>query len=311
MKRSRLLSRAADPFRNNGFARDDSNRKSVRAWRVCASIVLLLAAGCDRTLTVRGAVVDVKGAALPGVAVTVDGTEIQTTTDGVGKYVLRCAAGPVELDFIKTGYTRGRLSVPATGSRTLEVTEVMLWPVPPHQGVYLFADYRYNEASRTEAKRYLEKDRGPVFATKQVPELETEDPNPLLISIRLPAYDVSLYRLEEIEAALPSLSRLGVTAPTDEEKEGYSYAERVWAPSGAIAVIAVPIDEPEGQLLELRLGRPLSPGVYAIHWGALDGHTTTDPRIFLFRVAEPPPEEKPDSGEPDSGEPDSGEADSG
>jgi hypothetical protein len=37
----------------------------------------------------------------------------------------------------------------------------------------------------------------------------------------------------------------------------------------------------------------LTPGVYAVHWGALEGYTTTDSRMFLFRVgeAEPPPAE--------------------
>jgi len=58
-----------------------------------------------------------------------------------------------------------------------------------------------------------------------------------------------------------------------------------------------PIDLPEGQLQRVVVDRPLQPGVYAVHWGAIEGYTTLDARAYVFRVVEPPepePEETPD-----------------
>ena len=55
------------------------------------------------------------------------------------------------------------------------------------------------------------------------------------------------------------------------------------------------LDVPEKLLVELRAAAPLSPGVYAIHWGALEGYDSIDPRIFMFELREAA--EKPVEGE--------------
>ena len=68
--------------------------------------------------------------------------------------------------------------------------------------------------------------------------------------------------------------------------------------------------EPERLLLQLRMAEPLRPSVYAVHWGALDGHTSTDSRAFLFRVIDPAhpeeaekPPERPQPSEPAKAKP--------
>jgi hypothetical protein len=54
-----------------------------------------------------------------------------------------------------------------------------------------------------------------------------------------------------------------------------------------------PADEPKHLLGEVRFLDALEPGVYALHWGALNGYSATDSRLFLFAVPspEPPPQE--------------------
>ena len=37
-------------------------------------------------------------------------------------------------------------------------------------------------------------------------------------------------------------------------------------------------------LLKLNLLDPLDPGRYALHWGALEGYTTIDDRMYMFEI---------------------------
>ena len=67
------------------------------------------------------------------------------------------------------------------------------------------------------------------------------------------------------------------------------------------------LDEPEKLLVELKATAPLEPGVYAIHWGALEGYDSIDPRIFMFALKAPAPE---DEGEGESTTDDEGESSS-
>ncbi len=259
-----------------------------------------LLAGCHQSVGLRGTVVDVRGEALPGVAVTVHGANSQSATDGLGRYggpynMLRSAPGLITLDYLKTGYTAGHQTLEVKQAGIVDAPTVALWPLPANQGVYLFQDYRYQELSRTEAKRFLAQPApgetgagGVLFGTKKRPECETSSTRPEILCYRLPAYDIGLYRLEERSAAPPLQS--SANAPPPSEDAPLAFTETIWAPARAIQFAPVPIDEPERLLVRLELSEPLAPGVYAVHWGALEGHTTTDTRIFLFRVA-PPPEE--------------------
>jgi hypothetical protein len=264
----------------------------------CWAAAFLVLAGCERTVTIRGSVVDVRGDHLPGVAVTVQGAEVQTLTDPRGLYTLHCAPGPLTLQFLKTDYTPGRLELNTGEARVVDATEVLLWPLPSAKGVYFFEGGRYEEAARVTPKRFTAKDLGAVLGTRTNPELATLNPQPLIVCYKLPPYDVRLDRLRQVETTTAA-------PPKKAEEKGQktepsaSPAETVWVPAEPLTVIATPIDEPDRLLVELRPTVPLPPGVYAAHWGAFDGHMSTDPNVYLFRIAEAaPPEAEGDASEP-------------
>ncbi len=248
--------------------------------RITSSIVTLLVgvavvlvAGCERSV-IEGMVVDVKGEALPGVAVGLVNGEAQGVTDACGRYKLAFEPGALEIEFIKTGYTPGRLDLRVHEARLVDAATVVLWPLPLSKGVYLFEGYRYRQMEAAEPQPYRTNEHDVVHGIERAPELETQNRTPLILCYKMPHYDVHFCRLEQVEAA-------------SFQSPDLMYAQRVWVRAESLPVVIDPIDEPEASLIELRLSRPLDPGVYAVHWDALDGYTTTDPRAFLFSLTEP------------------------
>lgn len=272
------------------------------AFLAAAAALTLLAAGCGRTAVVRGAVTDVSGEDLPGVAVAVPGTPLQGVSNRQGRYWLRCAPGNLKLTFIKTGYTTGHLRVTVPGPGPMDVEPVTLWPLPPGKGVYVFTpEFRYHELTRAKPKQYIGKEIGPCFGVKTAPTLVFEDPEPLFIAFRMPPYDIQMRRLQRIAAARPQ------AAATPAELPEKAFFETVWVPGKRLSAHLAPIDEPERLLYELRLPALLEPGVYAVHWGALDGHRQpgeAGQNVFLFRVrgeGEQAPAEGETEGEAEGG----------
>jgi hypothetical protein len=115
-----------------------------------------------------------------------------------------------------------------------------------------------------------------------------------------------LARLHQIEAALPQQSpppppdkpAADAAAPVALPATPAMVTETVWATQELISALPAPIDEPEKLLVQLKPAGPLTPGVYGVHWGALEGHASTDPFVFLFRVADPAPPEGEKKAEP-------------
>ena len=70
--------------------------------------------------------------------------------------------------------------------------------------------------------------------------------------------------------------------------DGQRESTAMWVAAGPVNIEVRALDEEEEMLLELRPLRPLAPGTYAVHWGALDGFFSTDRRLFLFDVAGEP-----------------------
>lgn len=231
--------------------------------------------GCSRS-AIEGTVVDVQGEALPGVAVGVAGADNQVLTDGCGHYVLPFDPGELHLEFLKAGYTPGRLDVAVSETRRVDAATVVLWRLPLSQGVYLFEDHAYRQIGAAEPKRYRKGGNALLFGAQKTPEVDTIDPTPLILAYKMPHYDVAFCHMEQVEVSLP-------------ESIDDSYTVAVWVRGESLSVTLDPIDEPDATLVEIALSRPLEPGVYGVHWGALDGHSTTDPRVFLFRVVEPQP----------------------
>ena len=86
-----------------------------------------------------------------------------------------------------------------------------------------------------------------------------------------PRYDARLTRMQRKTAQLP---------------QDDSQTFEIWSAGGTVGVDLVPVVHSDPGLLKLDILEPLQPGRYAIHWGALDGYTTLDERIFMFEITE-------------------------
>jgi len=237
---------------------------------LCAVSFLLpiLGAGCDRTM-ISGMVTDVQGTPLPGVAVIADAADAQTITNALGRYDLTAPRGIAGIRLVKDGYTSGYLALENGTGLSVTAQTVALWPLPRGAGAYLVENYHFRAMTPGEPKPFAT-ETGPVYAMRVVATITTTDqPKPLVICHKMPAYDLRLARLRHVKATGP--------------EGGFD----VWAAESNSPVEALPIDEPERVLVEIRLADNLIPGTYALHWGALDGRTSIESRAFLFTVQDP------------------------
>lgn len=239
---------------------------------VVAGVCLIVLAACNRSL-ISGKVVNIKGEALPGVAVHVEGTRFQALTDGLGQYRIPYTPGKVVLHFMKTGYTPGTLEIAADSPRQIEAQAVSLWELPLDKGVYLYENFRYREATKVMPEPFVTKGNHTVYATRRWPEIETTANAPLILCYKMPDWDVRFCRMD--------LTELQTHLPGGGLEEAQVLAQTKTIPARLLA-----IDQPEGLLHQLELSGPLEPGTYAVHWGALDGASDRDARIFMFSVVD-------------------------
>lgn len=237
---------------------------------VCVALV----AGCNAAV-IEGTVCDIKGEALPGVVVSVEGRDVQALTSVLGEYRLRVAPGRLLLTFSKTGYTPGQCELDVESPRRIQAQTMTLWCLPPGNGVFLYEDYRYRPTRAIEREGFLTQEGRLLYGTtKYDPDrpdgAPTHNPQPALLCYYMPREGVQLHRLERTEVVLED-ARAGTPV-------------KVWVPIEAHPVSLVSVDEPEGLLQQVRITDPLEPGVYAVHWGAFEGGARHDPRIFVFTV---------------------------
>ena len=233
----------------------------------CLAVVLSMPA-CYRS-GVSGTVRNVRGEALPGVVVQVSGEETQAITDARGHY--RIAPADATLDFFKTGYAPARLRLDPNTRRQTARGDVQMWPLPGSAGVYLLDDYRYDQISWVIPRQFFMSDGTVAYGTRSEPSPATHTSEPTILCYRTPRYDARLSRLVRAKPMQPS-----ATAGEFE----------IWTAGGTIDADLVPVDTPQGILRRLRIDRPLEPGAYAVHWGALEGYATLENRVFMFEVAE-------------------------
>ena len=269
-------------------------RRGLARRALSAAAFMAVAASltaCGPGAVVRGTVRDVAGEALPGVAVAVDGREAAVITDLQGGYSVRARRGPAALMFMKTGYATARLEVDASGGGRVEAPEARLWPLPESEGVFLFSKYRYTELEHPRPLAYMAADLGVVHGTPVTPSGEGVAPfgggvagpeGPLLAACKLPGYDARLVRLRRVAAKQSQGVRPGSSGPVLREVE-----EQVWVADTPVSVTMAPLDGADRTLVRIEPVEPLAPGVYAVHWGVLDGLSGIEPRVFLFRVLDP------------------------
>lgn len=259
-------------------------------------MVLVLFPACEymHKVYLQGEVRDVSGQSLPGVVVKVRGTEYEDLSNGLGRYFFGAVTGNLELEFMKTGYAPARIEITVDSLGRVEVPSVALWPLPVGEGVYYCKAYQFHAATRPRPNRYQVKEMGERWGTPVNTELilpwpdpetqEAENP-PLMIGHKVPAYDARMHKMQQVNAALIRSQARPQIEPDNETD--MQYPEEIWIAEQSIPIHSRVLDEPEKLLVELKAGIPLEPGVYAIHWGALEGYDSIDPRIFMFALVEP------------------------
>ena len=242
---------------------------------VASALVALLfvLTGCEQSM-LQGAVVNTGGEALPGVAVRIQGSEMSGLTNALGRYQFRFPQGAEVLLFDKTGYAPARLELPSGGASFL-YEPVALWRLPAREGVYLLEGSEFGALTRDVPEQMLMQDASLAYTAKRIPERITENELPMIICYKTPRFDTRLTRLEPEEVRFGSGSQSTVS---------------VLRPAGTVKVDLTPLDPAEGMLLRVRIKQPLEAGHYAIHWGALEGFTTLETRVFLFSAQPPEPE---------------------
>lgn len=251
--------------------------------------------GCDRNL-IQGRALDVQGETLPGVSVVVEGSDYQALTTPKGEYAIPYEPGSLALNFLKSGYTPGRLELTVEQSKVVEAADVTLWRLPESWGVYLVENARYQATTAVEPKPFLTVTGSTVFGARNGPEAMTTNRSPMIVCYKLPRNEARLCRVAPITIELrpPEGKKKGEKG----EKGGKGEEVTVWTPVESLPATVTPIDQPEGLLLQIQYAGPLAPGCYAVHWGALEGYPETDKRMFYFTVIDPnapppPPPEEP------------------
>ncbi len=260
-------------------------------------VVAVALGGCSPQVALTGLVTDEAGAPLPGVSVKVTGTEFFAISNGNGLFGLRpgrltVPPGSWDLYYMKTGFTSATQAIVTGEGRSLEVPPVVLWPLPGARGIFDYESHRYVEWTRVEPERFLREDKSVVFGTLLDPAFRVPEALHRIVGFRVSPYDWRMSRLEQVQAF-----REG---PDGEVTSGGT--ESIWVESVRVPVQALPIDEPEQLLWEIRPSRPLGPGVYAIHWGAFEGDPTTDASAYLVEVYDPVAVEAPSAETPTTAE---------
>ncbi len=258
-----------------------STPTSTTISRACFGLILAVAvlggASCDNKV-VEGSVESHKGERLPGVVVTVDGTRFQAMSNAQGVYKVRHGGPPVVLHFFKTGYAPGILELIVPEEGRIEAESIELWRLPVSHGVWLYDNFSYTRARPVEPERVVLADQTVTFGVRRPSDVETDVDIPFIVIYgRLPTYNISLTKLDEVEAPLEDLPDQTAT---------------FWVPQRDIPVSARPLDKPEGKLMHVRLFEPLEPGNYAVHWGALKELSPLDSRAYLFKKLGDEPEGK-------------------
>lgn len=233
-------------------------------------VICVVCAGCSRT-ELSGIVMNHEGEPLPGVSVRAQGTELHALTNALGEYRIAAAAGEYTLLYAKTGYTIFDQVVVAEEAAPSEVPEVRLWNLPPANSVFLYDNTNYTQTTWVIPKRYYMADGTTDYGTQRDAEASSDEAIPIVICYRTPRYDARLTRLREKKAQLPQ-----------DDKQTFD----IWSAGGTVGVDLVPVVHSDPGLLKLEILEPLQPGRYAIHWGALEGYTTLEERIFIFEITE-------------------------
>ena len=230
----------------------------------------LILTGCFRA-EITGVVTNHLGETLPGVSVHVEDTQLHALTNIQGEYRIPADPGEYTLLFAKTGYTIFDQVVRVTQGATTEAPKATLWNLPAENNVFLYENLEYSPTTWAIPSRYYMADGTTDYGTQRDAEVYSDVAQPLIICYRTPRYDARLTRLQQKEAKLP---------------QDDSQTFTIWGAAGSVGVDLEPVVHSDPSLLKLVILEPLQPGYYAVHWGAMEGYSTLDKRIFIFEITE-------------------------
>lgn len=251
-------------------------------FRVVSLLSLACAfTSCERAI-VEGRATNAQGEALPGVVVRIDGTDRQDLSDARGRYRLTTSRtrSRAHLQLSKSGYAPAELDIELGKRMLVAAPDATLWPLPLNPGIYAVNDHQYVATDWVVPKQYYLKDGSSAFAA--------ELPETLRASVIADRLDIVCFRTPRYNARLSRLAPAEATVPGSD-----AAPQRVWVESGTIDAGLVAVDLPEGNLLRVTVDRPLEPGVYGVHWGAMEGYATIETRVYAFEIVAPPEPETP------------------
>lgn len=247
---------------------------SIFGSYLCSAALLIglaVLTGCDRAI-VSGRVLTIDGETLPGVVVTVeDEPGLDALTNSLGEYRLIPPVGPHALRYTKSGYAPAVSAVDVAPRAAIAMDDVIMWRLPRSKGVYLYEDGRFISATHAEPRTFLLEGETADYAIRGQVGVRTENTEPLILCYHMPRYEARLTRLRVATAQL---------------KEGQDYTFEVFARGGSTPVRLMPVDQPEGMLMQVVVDEPFEEGVYALHWGALVGDTILEARAYLFEIGD-------------------------
>lgn len=102
-------------------------------------MVVLLLNGCGSS-EIQGTVKDPFGNNMEGVEVTIEKSDLKSSTGKDGRYSIPYVLGTFILKYSKSGYTTQKITLTITEKTRFPAQTVMLYPIPTEPGLYLIGE---------------------------------------------------------------------------------------------------------------------------------------------------------------------------
>jgi len=102
-------------------------------------IALILLSGCGSS-EIQGIVKDPFGNGLDGVTINIINSELKSSTDKNGGYVIKYVMGTFTVQYAKPGYTTQKINLNLQEKTRFPAQPVILYPIPTEAGIYYIGD---------------------------------------------------------------------------------------------------------------------------------------------------------------------------
>lgn len=255
-------------------------------------LCLIYLSSCQMPYIIKGKVLAINGEPLPGVSVSSPETLQHVITDAKGEFVFTTRKPVKSLEFIKSDYLP--VKVPITGWTDTNAfnVEISLTPKPIAPGIYLLEEdkNRYIPLSKGKVERIQIEEKNSIPAIKLKEPLRIEEVSPRLFVYRLPQYDLTLYKMTELEEK-KNTEKENKKENKEESKDIQEEIreqdnKKIWIPNEPILTHAEFLTELDPSLFVVKPINELKPGVYCLNWRAFEVPFPRMNDCFLFTVEE-------------------------